>query len=127
MPIYPYVCSSCGHEFDLLQKVSDDPLRQCPDCGEDSLRKKLTAAAFHLKGTGWYETDFKNKGAAKDKEEKGDQKAGHKEGGKDAAKGSTEGKKDDATASDKKPTAKTTNASSSQSNKSESKKTDSNQ
>ena len=65
MPIYPYLCHACGHEFERLQKVGDAPLVQCPDCGENSLRKKLTAAAFHLKGTGWYETDFKNKGANK--------------------------------------------------------------
>ena len=52
MPIYPYICGTCGHEFDKLQKVSDDPDKHCPECGEESLRRKVTAAAFHLKGTG---------------------------------------------------------------------------
>lgn len=62
MPIYPYVCTACGHEFDSLQKISDDPLKDCPECGEPRLRKRLTAPSFQLKGTGWYETDFKNSG-----------------------------------------------------------------
>ena len=70
MPIYPYLCNDCGHEFDRLQKISDDPLKVCPECGAESLRKKLTAASFQLKGTGWYETDFK------DKDKKGDKKGG---------------------------------------------------
>lgn len=60
MPIYPYVCTACGHEFDALQKFSDDPLTECPECGEPTLRKRLAAPAFQLKGTGWYETDFKH-------------------------------------------------------------------
>jgi len=76
MPIYPYTCTACGHEFDTLQKISDEPLKFCPQCGEQSLRKKLTAAAFHLKGTGWYQTDFKEAGNKKDgKDKKEDGKA----------------------------------------------------
>ena len=59
MPIYEYACESCGHQFDALQKMSDDPLRECPDCGEKSLKKLLSAPNFRLKGGGWYETDFK--------------------------------------------------------------------
>ena len=59
MPIYGYVCKSCGHRFDVLQKMSDDPLAHCPDCGEPSLQKELSAPKFRLKGQGWYETDFK--------------------------------------------------------------------
>ena len=59
MPIYGYVCKSCGHRFDVLQKMSDDPLVHCPDCGEPSLQKELSAPKFRLKGQGWYETDFK--------------------------------------------------------------------
>lgn len=69
MPIYPYLCSACGHEFETLQKVSDEPLKYCPQCGELTLKKKLTAAAFQLKGTGWYQTDFKDKGVKKDGKE----------------------------------------------------------
>ena len=59
MPIYGYVCKSCEHRFDVLQKMSDDPLVHCPDCGEPALQKELSAPKFRLKGSGWYETDFK--------------------------------------------------------------------
>ena len=59
MPIYGYICKSCEHRFDVLQKMSDDPLVHCPDCGEPSLQKELSAPKFRLKGSGWYETDFK--------------------------------------------------------------------
>jgi putative FmdB family regulatory protein len=59
MPIYEYQCQSCGREVEALQKISDEPLLDCPECGQPSLKKKVTAAAFRLKGGGWYETDFK--------------------------------------------------------------------
>ena len=60
MPIYEYRCQSCGYEFDKLQRMSDAPLIDCPSCGESSLKKLVSAAGFRLKGSGWYETDFKN-------------------------------------------------------------------
>jgi putative FmdB family regulatory protein len=59
MPIYGYVCKGCEHRFDVLQKMSDDPLVHCPDCGEPTLQKERSAPKFRLKGQGWYETDFK--------------------------------------------------------------------
>ena len=59
MPIYEYQCQSCQHQLEVLRKISDEPLVTCPECGKDSLRKKVSAAAFRLKGGGWYETDFK--------------------------------------------------------------------
>lgn len=59
MPIYEYQCNDCGHELDALQKISDPPLVSCPGCNADSLRKKISAPQFRLKGSGWYETDFK--------------------------------------------------------------------
>ena len=59
MPIYEYQCEACGEELEALRKISDAPLVECPGCGEPSLRKKISAAAFRLKGGGWYETDFK--------------------------------------------------------------------
>ena len=59
MPIYEYQCQSCGKEMEVLQKISDEPLVDCPECGQPALKKKVTAAAFRLKGGGWYETDFK--------------------------------------------------------------------
>ncbi len=60
MPIYAYQCESCGHAKDVLQKISADPLTTCPACGAESFNKQLTAAGFQLKGTGWYNTDFRN-------------------------------------------------------------------
>ncbi|HYD79241.1 MAG TPA: FmdB family zinc ribbon protein [Paucimonas sp.] len=60
MPIYAYRCESCGFAKDVLQKVSDAPLSDCPECGQSSFKKQLTAAGFQLKGTGWYVTDFRN-------------------------------------------------------------------
>lgn len=59
MPIFEYQCRKCGHTFDALQKVSDGPLRKCPECGALKLQRLVSAPQFRLKGTGWYETDFK--------------------------------------------------------------------
>ena len=59
MPIYEYQCQECDHGLEALQKISDPMLKDCPACGEASLKKKVSAAAFRLKGSGWYETDFK--------------------------------------------------------------------
>jgi putative FmdB family regulatory protein len=59
MPIYAYKCESCGHAKDVLQKMADEPLSDCPVCGKPSFKKQLTAAGFQLKGNGWYATDFK--------------------------------------------------------------------
>ena len=59
MPIYAYRCESCGFEKDVLQKMSDAPLTQCPECSNDTFRKQVTAAGFQLKGSGWYVTDFR--------------------------------------------------------------------
>jgi putative FmdB family regulatory protein len=64
MPIYAYRCDTCGHAKDVLQKVSDPLLTDCPACGAATFRKQLTAAGFQLKGSGWYATDFKSSGAA---------------------------------------------------------------
>ena len=59
MPIYEYRCVECGYEMDKLQKISDEPLTDCPACGRPTLQKLVSAAGFRLKGGGWYETDFK--------------------------------------------------------------------
>lgn len=64
MPIYAYKCESCGHALDVLQKMSDAPLTECPSCGASALAKQVTAAGFQLKGSGWYVTDFKSGGNA---------------------------------------------------------------
>ena len=66
MPIYSYRCETCGHQQDILQKMSDPLLTVCPACGASAFRKQVTAAGFQLKGSGWYVTDFReSKGAPK--------------------------------------------------------------
>ncbi len=59
MPIYEYSCTACGHQFDAMQRISDEPLLICPACDKPALTKLVSAAGFRLKGGGWYETDFK--------------------------------------------------------------------
>tara|TARA_B110000211_G_C13819596_1_gene438624 strand:- start:261 stop:602 length:342 start_codon:yes stop_codon:yes gene_type:complete len=59
MPIYEYQCEACEHKLEKIQKMSDDLLVDCPLCHEPKLKKLVSAAAFRLKGKGWYETDFK--------------------------------------------------------------------
>ena len=65
MPIYEYRCTSCGHELEALQKLSDAPLTECPACHRAALQKKVSAAGFQLKGSGWYVTDFRNRDTKK--------------------------------------------------------------
>lgn len=65
MPIYAYRCNQCGFEKDVLQKMSDAPLTTCPECKTENFSKQLTAAGFQLKGSGWYQTDFKGGSAPK--------------------------------------------------------------
>jgi putative FmdB family regulatory protein len=60
MPIYAYRCETCGFTKDVLQKMSDAPLTDCPSCAKSTFKKQLTAAGFQLKGSGWYVTDFRN-------------------------------------------------------------------
>ena len=60
MPFYEYQCGNCGHYLEAMQKITDAPLRKCPDCGRLALKKLLSAPVFRLKGSGWYETDFKS-------------------------------------------------------------------
>jgi putative FmdB family regulatory protein len=74
MPIYPYLCGSCGHHQDVLQKMSAAPLTTCPECNSEAFSKQLSAPAFQLKGSGWYVTDFRENG----KKPEGADKAGDK-------------------------------------------------
>jgi putative FmdB family regulatory protein len=60
MPIYEYRCEACGHTLDALQKLADEPLKDCPECAASALKRLVSAPAFRLKGSGWYETDFKS-------------------------------------------------------------------
>lgn len=62
MPIYEYQCGQCGHQLESFEKMNDAPLKECPACGKSTLEKLISAAGFQLKGTGWYATDFRNKG-----------------------------------------------------------------
>jgi putative FmdB family regulatory protein len=85
MPIYEYQCTECGYQTEVLQKISDDPLKDCPECGKPAMKKMVTAAAFRLKGGGWYETDFKS-GKKKNVHDSGDAaKSDSKSSGKAAA------------------------------------------
>ncbi len=60
MPFYEYECPHCGYHEEVLQKISDKPLKKCPSCGKNGLKKLMSAPVFRLKGSGWYETDFKS-------------------------------------------------------------------
>lgn len=80
MPIYEYECEACGHRLEALQKVSEEPLRDCPDCGKPALQKLISAAGFRLKGGGWYETDFKS-GSKRHLAERGDKPAAEAKAG----------------------------------------------
>ncbi len=84
MPIYAYQCRACGHDFELMQKMSDPAPSTCPSCGQGDIRKQLNAAGFQLKGKGWYATDFKNgskKGDAKEPTETAPKTGGCGNGG----------------------------------------------
>ena len=83
MPIYEYRCSSCGHQQEFLQKLSDPPRTQCTQCGKETFSKMVTAAGFQLKGSGWYATDFKGAGAKPAAKAEGG--SGSTDGGKGAA------------------------------------------
>jgi len=97
MPIYEYECGACGERREYIQKFSDSAKRKCPACGALKLKRLMSAAAFHLKGSGWYVTDFRDKG-----KKKGDDKSTGKDGGKDSAKDSAEKSTDKSTSTDKK-------------------------
>ena len=84
MPIYEYLCDSCGHQLEALRKMSDGTLTDCPSCNAPSLKKQVSAAAFRLKGGGWYETDFKS---GKKKNLAGDSGAGSSSGSDSGSSG----------------------------------------
>ena len=114
MPIYEYECRGCGELHEFIQKFSDSPKRKCPSCGKLRLKKLISAAAFHLKGDGWYVTDFRDKGKSKDK------------GKSDSAESSSDSKSSDSKSSDSKSSdSKSSDSKSSDSKSSESKSSDS--
>jgi putative FmdB family regulatory protein len=79
MPIYEYQCQSCGNKCEIMHRMSEEPSKDCGECGSASLKKLMSAVGFKLKGTGWYETDFKHSGSDKNKD------AGSKASGKESS------------------------------------------
>jgi len=107
MPIYEYRCGSCSHELDALQKISDAPLRKCPECGKLTLRRLISAPVFRLKGGGWYETDFKGDGDKKrNLVETSTSESSESSKSADSAKSDAPAKTDGAAKETKKPTEK---------------------
>jgi len=89
MPLYEYECDGCGHRFEVIQKFSDAPIDKCPVCGS-TVHKLQSAPAFHLKGTGWYATDYAKPGST-----------GESKGGKDGKKSDASGSADSSSSGDK--------------------------
>ncbi|HUO66293.1 MAG TPA: zinc ribbon domain-containing protein [Gammaproteobacteria bacterium] len=112
MPIYEYRCGSCSHELEALQKISDSPLRKCPQCGKLTLRRLISAPVFRLKGGGWYETDFKGEGDKKrnlvesSPSESSGSESGESSKSADSTKSDTSAKAEGAAKETKKPTEK---------------------
>ena len=94
MPIYEYQCQHCEHKMEAIQKISDKPLKDCPECKQETLRKLVSAAAFKLTGTGWYETDFKHN----DSKARDDKKPGKNNGEKSDTTKGAKGKKSESKA-----------------------------
>lgn len=101
MPIYEYQCQSCGETLEKLQRMSDAPLTDCPECGKAELKRLVSAAAFRLKGSGWYETDFKQDNK-RNLADGGDGKDGKGKADKGKADGDAGSAKDAGKASDAK-------------------------
>ena len=116
MPIYEYLCGSCGFEFEEVQKFNAPPLEECPDCGRKSASRQVSMSAFHLKGGGWYKDGYSDKNtksektekSGKEKTEASDKKTSGKDNqstseksGTTASKESTSGKKSDSTGKEK--------------------------
>jgi len=93
MPLYEYQCEQCGEQFEKIQKFSDPPLETCPKCGGGPIHKLISAPAFHLKGTGWYLTDYARKDSGGGKAE-GSKDAGSKDAGSKDAGGGTDNSAD---------------------------------
>ena len=102
MPIYEYECGACGERHEFIQKFSDGLKRKCPSCGKLRLKKQISAAAFHLKGDGWYVTDFRDKGKGGKGKEKPDSAEGSGDSKPDSK--STDSKSTDSKPSDSKAT-----------------------
>ena len=108
MPFYEYECPSCHRQTEVMQKISDKPLKKCPACGKSGLRKLVSAPVFRLKGSGWYETDFKSDKEGKRNLAGGDDAPAAKDDGKAKApaKGDGKGEGDSSTKAEAKPESK---------------------
>jgi len=109
MPIYEYHCESCAHKLEKLQRMSEEKLVDCPACGEPTLKRLVSAAAFRLKGSGWYETDFKNdnkRNLADSVPESASKDNADKKSDKTSAPGSSDKKSGDKQSTDSKSAAK---------------------
>lgn len=95
MPIYEYACKACEHHFEAIQKFSDQPLTECPECGKAALAKQVSAPSFRLRGSGWYETDFKtgNRRHGTQDTQTGSSKTGANKAGESKADSKPDGKK----------------------------------
>ena len=114
MPIYEYRCEHCGHELEKMQKLADAPLTDCPACGQPALKKLISAVGFRLKGSGWYETDFKKGDKKKNLhdtgEKSGEKKAGSGAGGDKKGKAAGESKSESKSKPETKPETKPSTA-----------------
>jgi putative FmdB family regulatory protein len=90
MPIYEYECTACGHHLDVLQKVNDEALTDCPSCHKVALQKLVSATSFQLKGTGWYATDFRNKNPSEPKKESANSDSSSSSEGSKSSSGSND-------------------------------------
>ena len=102
MPIYEYECAGCGAHHEFIQKFSEGPKRKCPSCGKLRLKKQISAAAFHLKGDGWYVTDFRDKGKGKGKADSAEGAGDSKPDAKTSDSKPSDSKSSDSKASDSK-------------------------
>ena len=97
MPIYEYICNGCGHEFEEWQKINDSPVKKCPKCSKRRVERLVSLSAFHLKGSGWYVTDYGGKKSGSSTQEEtstSEEKPAKKKAKPDKKKGSESTKKD---------------------------------
>ena len=93
MPIYEYICNACGDEFEEWQKITDSPVRKCPKCGKRRVERLVSLSAFHLKGSGWYVTDYgSKKTGAGEKKTSGTSSSDSNDASKEKGKGKTKAK-----------------------------------
>ena len=94
MPIYEYLCASCGYQFEEVQKFNESPLEECPDCGKNSARRQVSMSAFHLKGGGWYKDGYSGKSNESEKKDDSDKKTSAKDKQPSAEKSGADVKKE---------------------------------